>query len=428
MKLSSITKKPAFTLVEMLVVVAIIGLLATAILPRVIGMQARARDVARDSDLRLITMGINAYKLEHDKFPTPQYTAFEYTNRSLYGLIIPQAYAQSLWSSIDGLDPKIQEYFNYIPKDPNNKGIKAMTNWWCIQWWSSYAYYTNPAGSLFSVTSIAESKKWNASACGDTIDHYKDGAYKKYWQGLKELQLTQEEKERNQWATQIDCFGLLNGTIISYKASCPKNVIIPYTIRGERITAIGNSVFQSQNITSVEIPSSITSIGNLAFYGNNLSSLTLPDSLQSIGNQAFQYNRISQVTIPNSVTAIGSNAFSNNNNLAVTFLEGRTSIPNSAFQSNQIASVVIPSTVTSIGNLAFYDNRLTSLTLPDSLQSIGNQAFQYNRISQVTIPNSVNAIGSNAFANNTIGANIPYTSATNARGTWIVQGSIWVKQ
>ncbi|MBQ9554473.1 type II secretion system protein [bacterium] len=43
--------KKAFTLVEMLIVVVIIGILSSALLPRLQGAQSAARDAARKSDL-----------------------------------------------------------------------------------------------------------------------------------------------------------------------------------------------------------------------------------------------------------------------------------------------------------------------------------------------------------------------------------------
>lgn len=44
-------KKKAFTLIEMLIVVVIIGILAAALIPRLQGVQGRARDTQRKTDL-----------------------------------------------------------------------------------------------------------------------------------------------------------------------------------------------------------------------------------------------------------------------------------------------------------------------------------------------------------------------------------------
>ena len=52
----------AFTLVEILIVVTIIGILATAILPRVNGILERAKDLQRKTGLQQIAAALELYK------------------------------------------------------------------------------------------------------------------------------------------------------------------------------------------------------------------------------------------------------------------------------------------------------------------------------------------------------------------------------
>jgi hypothetical protein len=168
------------------------------------------------------------------------------------------------------------------------------------------------------------------------------------------------------------------GEITQYTGS-QVAIIIPSTINGIRVTAIGHRVFQNKGLVYVTIPDSVTSIGSSAFSDNQLTSVTIPNSVTSIGGWAFSDNQLlTSVTIPNSITSIED----------CTFLGCRSLI-----------SVTIPNSVTSIGRSAF-DNctSLTSITIPNSVTRIGDSAFVgCGHLNSVTIPNSVTNIGNRAF-------------------------------
>ena len=219
------------------------------------------------------------------------------------------------------------------------------------------------------------------------------------------------------------------------------SVVIP-----DGVTTIGDYAFYSNNLTSVVIPDSVTTIGNYAFYYNNLTSVVIPDSVTTIGEAAFEFNDLTSVVIPNSVTTIGSGAFRNNNLTSVVIPDSVTEIGGSAFNNNQLSesqayiyarngngsidyttivsyggakrdNVVIPNNVTTIGDWAFAENNLTSVIIPDSVTIIENHAFSFNNLTSVVIPDSVTAIGNNAFACNNlssvyIGANSNLTETT----------------
>ena len=65
-------KQQGFTLIEIMVVVIIIGLLATMVLPKVIGRQEQALQVRAKTDIRTIGQSLELYKLDNFSYPSSQ--------------------------------------------------------------------------------------------------------------------------------------------------------------------------------------------------------------------------------------------------------------------------------------------------------------------------------------------------------------------
>jgi uncharacterized repeat protein (TIGR02543 family) len=199
-------------------------------------------------------------------------------------------------------------------------------------------------------------------------------------------------------------------TIINY-IGYEKDIAIPSTLGGYKVTTIGDRVCNFKSLTSITIPHSVTKIGDTAFAYNRLTSLTIPDSVTIIGYHAFDWSEIESLSL-----GVHSNFVYENNLLmtsdyktvlggvgnltSVTIPDSVTTIGDYAFKSNHLTSVTIPDSVTTIGNWAFSYNRLTSVTIPDSVTIIGYHAFLYNRLTSVTIGNSVTTIGDYAFNKN----------------------------
>ena len=191
-------------------------------------------------------------------------------------------------------------------------------------------------------------------------------------------------------------------TITGYRGT-RRQIVIPATISGIRVTEIGQNVFNEKGLISVVIPNSVTTIGSSAFNNANLTSVTIPNSVAIIGSNAFSNNNLTSVTIPNSVTTIGSNAFNNNNLTSVTFPNSIININSNAFSNNNLTTVTIPNSVTTIGYEAFNNNNLTSVTFGNRIETIGTGAFANNKLTELTnLPASITIIGVGAFYNNSI--------------------------
>ena len=63
-------KQKGFTLIELLVVIAIIGILATIVLVSLSGAREKARNAQRQSDIRQISLAMEMYYDDGQKYPT----------------------------------------------------------------------------------------------------------------------------------------------------------------------------------------------------------------------------------------------------------------------------------------------------------------------------------------------------------------------
>jgi len=59
----------AFTLVEMLLVITIIGILAALVVPKMMGRSEQARQAAAQSDLAAIKTALDAYEVDNGRYP-----------------------------------------------------------------------------------------------------------------------------------------------------------------------------------------------------------------------------------------------------------------------------------------------------------------------------------------------------------------------
>jgi general secretion pathway protein G len=112
-----------FTLVELLIVVAIIGILSTLLTANFIGVRQRSRDATRKSNLRQIQSAVELYRSDAGSYPSA----------------VPNCPASGP-TSLKSLDCATSTYMQTVPKDPTS---------------SSYYTYSSD-GTTYSVIGCLE--------------------------------------------------------------------------------------------------------------------------------------------------------------------------------------------------------------------------------------------------------------------------------
>lgn len=140
-------KLKAFTLIEMLIVIVIIGILAAALIPRLSKARGRANDTARKADLSQIAASLVSYQIDKGKYP--------------------------VWSGdlSDIYDDLQVAWLDTLPTDPAWSKVSIIWDWSNEP--GQYAYASikknNQDGWWFIVMAVAETEGWaNYVVCLDS--------------------------------------------------------------------------------------------------------------------------------------------------------------------------------------------------------------------------------------------------------------------
>ena len=221
---------------------------------------------------------------------------------------------------------------------------------------------------------------------------------------------------------------------------CQTDLVIPASVYGIPVTAIGDNAFSGEKLDSVSLPESIKSIGVRAFSQNRLTEIELPSQLETIGASAFAFNQLTAASLPATVSSVGVSAFYANNLSEISSQEGKihiafelredreslvaegclvecppnlhvpgsinghpvTHVGEYAYGEKGLTAVRLSIGLKHIGIAGFYQNEISSVDLPPGVIEVAGNAFQKNRISRLNIPASLRQIGNQAFSQNNL--------------------------
>ena len=79
----------AFTLIELLIVVAIIAILAAIAVPNFLAAQTRSKVAKTQSDFRTLATGLESYRIDHNEYPINTYSNVHYREGGGGGVLDP---------------------------------------------------------------------------------------------------------------------------------------------------------------------------------------------------------------------------------------------------------------------------------------------------------------------------------------------------
>lgn len=264
--------KKGFTLIELVVVIAILGVISSIAIPRLSGFSEKARVKADEASLSTLNKTTSIYAA------------------------LNNISGEDIFAGVPSDDSRMSLLVSNGLLGENIKAQQKDTKFvWDIggQLWTC-----SHEGAGVSMTEAEAEEKGFAFSKGT-------GTITGYTGSDKNVEIPSK-------------IGGVDVTTIGEGAFKDKE--LESVVIGEGVIKIEEDAFRGNKLTDISIPSTVTTIGDYAFigkqyndsFGNELESVIIPGNVTSIGKGSFKYNKLTHLEIPGNVTTIHTDAFAGN--------------------------------------------------------------------------------------------------------------------
>ncbi|MDR0378237.1 MAG: leucine-rich repeat domain-containing protein [Spirochaetaceae bacterium] len=142
------------------------------------------------------------------------------------------------------------------------------------------------------------------------------------------------------YADHPDTGGVIITQYFPYDRYSPA-LVLPDTLDGKTVTAIGEGVFSNLYIDNITLPSQLKAIGNKAFAKTYIKDIVIPDTVKTIGKLAFQDASLETLTLGSGLERIDDYAFDGNYLKVLSLPAGTKFVGEGAFSGNEALAVTI---------------------------------------------------------------------------------------
>lgn len=365
----------AFTLIELIVVMAVIGVLVLLAAPKFIGYTREAKITQGTHDAKVIESSIDQHLFMHE-------TIDEFLKNPSATDVLNTIAAQGALVSAKGIVDSVPDgdYYELSLSDIKNKLQVSMN--------SGNRVFVEKSGLVYvdiksegQVSNPGEPDVPDVPETDYYFEHTEEGVITNFYPSGK---LSTLEKVTE--------------------------VIIPDNINGTEIVAIGDNAFNNKGLRSVLLPNTVKEIGVGAFQNNTLDKIFLPSEV-TVSDFAFNNNGINNKSgnIEDG-NAVGTYIVVNEEWFKVTdpqwFIFNSAENDITGYHSSLVIdgitvqapkNVVIPPSidgvaVNKISNSAFVKKGLISVVIPDSVTTIVTGVFAENSLTRVVVGEGLNAV------------------------------------